>query len=343
MNTGFEVFMPRFKLIELPMIPLEGSSGDVTPMIVMLVLFGIALACLGLDSKKTIWARRGVLLLSSLFLVIMVHRTMCFLRGWVFGLQLIGKNNVLAFYYLSMFVALTLFGLVAGGLFCGWMCPVGMVQEITGGLMDRLRVRLNKILGSRGVLAIDLSISLLALGAFGWMVWKAGPYTSTSVMVSENTSTFLVLIMMVLLPLFVVKPKLRDKFVNLRYWTLGIRVIVLIMGIWVTNPGCTLFESEAEASSMITLLAVVAASLVITRSYCIYICPFGAYLGLLGGKATISATSCQSGGCSHCGQCSTVCPTGALAPEGIRGDACILCGKCFQHCGNRPSIKGQPL
>ncbi|PKK90764.1 MAG: hypothetical protein CVV64_07755 [Candidatus Wallbacteria bacterium HGW-Wallbacteria-1] len=342
METGLSVFMPRFKVIELPMIPIEGSAGDVTPMIVMLMLFGAALACLKLEKTKTARARSIIMTLSSLFLVIMVHRTMCFLRGWIFGLQLIGRNNVLAFYYLSMFVALTLFGLVSGGLFCGWMCPVGFIQEITGRSMEKFRKILGRFTGARTILFFDLLISLGALSIFGWMVWKAGPYTSTSVMVSENTSTFLVLILMLLLPAMVLKPSLRKKMVNLRYWALGFRFLVLIMGIWATNPGCTIFESEAEASSMITLAAVVAASLIVTRAYCRYICPFGAYLGLLGKNAAIrigpdngnAYPSDPKRNCSNCMGCEGICPNGALSPEGVDNGLCLLCGRCLRACGN---------
>lgn len=345
-----ESIMPRFKIIELPVLPIEGTSGDATPFIIMLVLFGLA-ALSFLRGRNLTLARGIILTFSSLFLVIMVHRTMCFIRGWLFGLQLVGKNNLLAFYYLSMFVALTFFGLVAGGLFCGWMCPVGLIQEIAG----RIGL-LKKRLGPVTAMRIDLGLSAGILIIFIYMVARAGPYSSTSIFISENTSTLLVGILLVLIPFMVLSRTLQSRLWWLRNAALGFRVVVLGVGIWVTNPGCTLFESEAEASSMITLLAVILASLVISRAYCRYICPFGAWLGILSRFSILGMKfpSTQGATCGFqergtpadhdrcsisCGRCVSVCPSGAL-DDGRRDPSfCIMCGRCHDRCGRKPEAE----
>jgi polyferredoxin len=330
MNSVDTILMPRFKLIELPVIPVYGTSGDITPLIVLMLIFLYALISL-LNCRKINFYRNISMILSSFFLVVMVHRTMCFLRGWIFGIQLIGKNSLIAFYYLSMFAALTFFGLVAGNIFCGWMCPVGWLQEISASVSYKLKV----FFPEKITKWINFIFSIILVTIVSWSVYKTGPYSGTSLFVSENTSTFLVLIMLFFLPFLLIRPKFAEKLNSIRFLSFLFRMTVLILGIWVTNPGCTLFESEFENSSIITLAALIAASFIVPKLYCKMICPFGAWFSLINKKSLIKLNFKNIDQCISCNKCKAICPLNISIKDKNSLNECILCGKCLKKCDNR--------
>lgn len=321
--------LPRWKLFEIPLLSLGGSSVDVSPMVGLALLFLLAFVGLVFARRKAPW-RYATLGLSSFLFVLAVHRTMCVLRGWIFGVQILRYDDLLAFTYLHVAAGLVAIAFVGGGIFCGWMCPVGAIQELTGRGSAWLKTRM----GRTATRSFDVVLTAFAIVAVGWLLWH---YGSSNFFFSENVSALYVLVGLVVLLLVVFRPHLDRRLRGLRSFGLVTRVAIILWGIWTTNPGCTLYENELDYSSLISLVGVFLASVVLTRAYCRYVCPFGALFGWIAPHALLKIEA-KEGGCARCHRCDGVCPTGALRDGVVDPASCILCGRCVDRCGHRVTL-----
>ncbi len=84
-------------------------------------------------------------------------------------------------------------------------------------------------------------------------------------------------------------------------------------------------------------LSILALNLAAPRFWCRYLCPLGAFWGLLSKVGLMKHKI--SAGCSECGICVDVCPTGAIQNkhDGITSDPseCTVCLDCLPECPSR--------
>lgn len=78
--------------------------------------------------------------------------------------------------------------------------------------------------------------------------------------------------------------------------------------------------------------AVIVCAVLISRPFCRYLCPLGAFYGLFN-KVSLTQIGHDPAACIHCGTCASVCTMG-LKPdaEETAGAECIRCGKCMSAC-----------
>lgn len=81
----------------------------------------------------------------------------------------------------------------------------------------------------------------------------------------------------------------------------------------------------------LVLLAVVAASLVIWRPFCKYLCPLGAFYSLFN-KAALYRNHLDSDKCVRCGACARVCHMCVDPSQSPNSPECIRCGDCTRVC-----------
>ncbi len=86
---------------------------------------------------------------------------------------------------------------------------------------------------------------------------------------------------------------------------------------------------------LVFLIALVVASVVIGFPFCKYLCPLGAFLGLLQRLSIFKLRF--SGSCTNCNLCSSVsCDYGAIEPgtmhPTINQMECVRCGECASRC-----------
>lgn len=316
--------MPLWKIIKRPLIPIRDSWQDALPLLLFFVLLAAAsYGALRMRGRSQQMLRRGVQVAAFFFFVIFLHRCLCALRGWVFGLELMGRNNLIAFGHLAIFVAIMAFTISFGRVFCGWLCPLGAVGEALRPLV-RMRDRIH----ARAAL---LTGYLQLTGVIVIIVWLAYMVRPDTQFFSENAAAvwgiWLLALLLFVLPRTNDDAKLkRIKYLSAVGWT-GLSVI----GVFVTNPWCVLMGDELDYAALVSILAVIAGGMVVTLAWCRYLCPLGAAVGLL---ALLSPFKIRNDvECNNCGECEGLCPMNALKQTQVDHTSCISCGQCLETCG----------
>ncbi len=319
--------MPLWKIVKRPLLPIRDSWQDAMPLVLLFVLMSVAAwGAYRLQGSKRQWVRRGTQVAAALIFVVFLHRCLCALRGWVFGLELMGRNNLIAFAHMAIFIIVMAFTIGMGRLFCGWLCPLGAASEAMRWI-TRWRERLGK---RRALISGYLMLAGLLI-LIAWLAWMVAPDTG---FFAENVAALWGVGLLVLL--FFALPRAEDdarlkrvKYVSAIGW-LGLSVI----GVFVTNPWCVLMGDELDYSSMVSILAVLSGGMIVSMAWCRYLCPLGATVGLLALLSPIKIrNSLSPEQCTDCGQCRQVCPMNALDRTQVDHTSCIYCGQCTNTCG----------
>ncbi len=196
------------------------------------------------------------------------------------------------FYVLGTMV---LFGVIFGRLLCGFVCPFGFIQDL-----------LYKIPGKKLTVPKKLDKPLRFL-----------KYIVLSVFV-------------IILPLFV-------KDSN------GISVpwfCKYICPAGTLEAGLPLIAENEMLRRLVgglfgwkaTVLAVILLSCIfISRSFCRYLCPLGAFYALFN-KFSLYRLNLDGKKCIGCNKCNSVCPMALEVTKSLNSPECIRCGKCKASC-----------
>ena len=79
---------------------------------------------------------------------------------------------------------------------------------------------------------------------------------------------------------------------------------------------------------------IVAASIIIYRPFCKYLCPLGAIYGPLN-KVSLYQMECDFSKCDSCGRCAKVCDMCVDPSVNPNSAECIRCLKCIHECPNK--------
>ena len=195
--------------------------------------------------------------------------------------------------------------LAFGRVFCGWLCPLGTLQQAVGYLAQRRRKRSERLRLNGYHPAQNLKYLVLAavLGMSAWGL-VGGPASLQNGLLDP-------------LPLL-------HRTVN----------VVLLPLVALLHPGGPLADRGYEGAWLIGLMGVAILGLAarVPRFYCRFICPLGALLGLLS-RWSIWHIGKSASTCSACQRCGKDCE-GACSPDDkIRVPECLMCMNCFHTCG----------
>jgi len=139
---------------------------------------------------------------------------------------------------------------------------------------------------------------------------------------------------------------------KLKYAVLIVLVIVLPLCVKLTPFFCKYLCPEGTLSGLLLAFAdtklfsmmggrfvwkccvlgmIVLAGIVISRPFCRYLCPLGAFYGLLNPVA-LTGMETDTARCVACGKCANVCPMGIDPAKDVRSAECIRCGQCISAC-----------
>ena len=188
-----------------------------------------------------------------------------------------------------------LFGVLLGRTICGWLCPLGLIQELLNKIptpklkkncVTRALSWLKYMLLAVFVIALPLLYGLrydLPLPGFCKYICPAGTFEGAMGLLS-NTAP-----------------------VNTGYFSM--------LGILFTRK-------------FVIMLVTALACVFCYRSFCRFICPLGAIYGLFN-RFNIIGVKVDRSRCSHCGACVRSC---GMDVRHVGDHECINCGKCMDIC-----------
>lgn len=297
------------------------------------------------------------------------------LRGWPVNwfLQLdplVGLGVLLATHTLyagllwgAATLVLTLF---LGRFFCGWLCPMGTLQQWVGYLGQRGRKRAHQIQHNQPHKAQRIKywllIFLLAAASAELVQWVfSAPFEQLGLFWPLVLSVILLLTGMALFKLIHVDAKVAGTIGLICMAGVGLqllfpqshwlatslqtglldpipfmqRAVTLILlplldqPLKITSAAPRLYQGVGLMGSLFFL--VILLSLRVPRFYCRFICPLGALMGWIGGRPVWRIFKTEDR-CTDCQQCESHCE-GACSPAGVmRTGECVLCLNCLDAC-----------
>jgi ferredoxin-type protein NapH len=237
---------------------------------------------------------------------------------------------------------------VLGRLFCGWLCPFGLYQDILTRLRKALKIRhlnlsdkTNQMLGQSRYIIIAFtlifSVILSSYAIFGFQILPAstipgGPAGNDVGIVGLINEPFCLACPMRPLCILVEGGLGAMKLSYVTQITYG--------PFWIAGQYLT-------SVNLAILIAITILALAYRRFFC-RICPLGAITGFFSSFTPfkqLSLTKLQKNEskCTKCGVCKRVCPTGATdVYEKKGGDVtesrCILCGRCVEVCSYKDAL-----
>lgn len=203
-----------------------------------------------------------------------------------------GIKRHFPFYVLGL---LMLFGVVLGRVVCGLLCPFGLVQD----LLHKIPVPKWKVPGridrpARYLKYIVLLVLVVGLPAFA--VTRTG-----------------------------VRPPYFCKYLC-PAGTLGGGIPLML-----ADPSLRALVGALFSWKTLVLIVTVAASVLIHRPFCRYLCPLGAFYSLFN-RFSFFQMRLDEHRCVGCKKCEQSCPMAVEVTKNINSGECIRCGKCKSVC-----------
>lgn len=225
--------------------------------------------------------------------------------------------------HVSLILSLVVLGFtfVFGRSWCGWICPVGTTLDIFRFRKKSKKIGISIPVNFRKIKFILLTVILIAALFGNLSLLILDPMT---LWVRTLTGG--------------IGPVLNIAFTTVEHWLSNIPWLVpsLIKLDTVVRPA--IFPVEAIGVQLVWLPLLLFSILILLnilaeRFWCRYLCPLGGLLGWISRVSLVKRTA-QSG-CTRCGKCSRVCPTGTIDPtRDYASDPaeCTLCMDCLGAC-----------
>ncbi len=195
--------------------------------------------------------------------------------------------------------AVLLLTLAARGAFCGWLCPLGAIQEAVHGVGDAIANRVPPLRRARRRISADATWLARAdhvarHGRYLVLAWAVGGAAVTGVMVFREYDP----------------------------WSALLSVV----------------EFEVT-TAFVVLVAMLVMALVVERPFCRYACPLGAVIGIVGKASPVAvqrdASACL--GCDLCNRaCPMGLEVNSVTR--VTDAQCIGCLECVAACPSRDAL-----
>ena len=314
---------PLGKVFNTPFLSLDGTSVE---MAALLFLF-LAVIVISNANRHRQWIRRGVQVLSFLVFFYVVYSCLGvfgMIRNGLYGLTLVGSAYSESFYWLALPIVIIAVTLLHGPVFCGWICPTGSLQDLSGWVRKRLPRRPGGL--SRAQM---LGIGGASLGFIVLLVWLG---VKKKLFVEDSSLHWAA--MLLLLCCLVLAGVIDDiPTRKLRIFSLAAIFLTAVSHMVVTSPVHFAFTARDDPASALTTLVILVAGTFVARSWCRYLCPWGQVIGFLHRFSRLRI-QLDDRKCNRCGVCDDHCDVGAIEKGAIRVAHCQFCHACVDHCAN---------
>lgn len=221
-----------------------------------------------------------------------------------------------AFYLSIIMIILTV---LLGRVFCGWICPLGTLNNITGSLKKKPDMQVRDWYRIKYYILIFLLVS----SVFG--IQLAGIMDPLSLLIRSLSVS--------LNPLFNYSTR---AFFDTIYHSNMRGIVDISESIYsVIKKGLLSFQQPFYIQGAFIgflFLFILGLNLVEKRFWCRYLCPLGAFLGILSRFSVLKRS--VSEGCTSCGACASVCQGNASPDkkEEWRDTECYYCWNCDDVC-----------
>lgn len=229
--------------------------------------------------------------------------------------KLFADHSLSILFLLSLLtIILTIF---TGRSFCGWVCPLGTLNDIAG----RLRKKGKELLRIRYLeFKYIILVFLLILSLTG--INLSGFFDPLSLTIRSFTIFFYPLYNLIIHNTY-------EFFMRVFYNSDILPSIYSSLKRYlIENQSLYFYQSLLIGSIFFAILFL---NFISRRFWCRYICPLGALLGIISRYAFIKR---EERACTECGICETRCHGGAMVIENDRENRseCILCMNCQSLC-----------
>ena len=226
------------------------------------------------------------------------------------------------------------FFIAGGALYEVLVAPVDLrFVEVYGGVFLAVAAvviagcRLRSLVLAKYLFGVGILIAIL----YAFYKTKPGTYS-----VVEYSMVFFVM-GLTLIALTIIGDERKDAFFKKFRFALWLGIIgVYLYNLYNVGPMCLFFQGSTEWPVLISFGGVFLLSILVTMSWCRYMCPEGAALGLLAARAGWQIN--RTDRCTGCGTCTLVCPLHCIEC-GIRDrKTCIYCCRCLDHCPQKALV-----
>lgn len=204
----------------------------------------------------------------------------------------LGAKHQFPFYALGWMM---LFGVILGRLVCGLLCPFGLVQDLLHKIpVPKWKVRGKLDRAARYLKYVVLLAAVIVLPAF--FIGKTGlgtPYFCKYICPAGTLEGGI--------PQMIANPQIRQLAGVLFNWKVVLLAAILIWSMFLSRP------------------------------FCRYLCPLGAFYSLFN-KCGFYQMRVDETKCVDCKKCERACPMGVEVTKNINSPECIRCGKCRDIC-----------
>ncbi len=323
-------YLPLWKLLDAPLISLDESHVELFSVLALLLLAMLALVA---PRGRRQWVRHLVQLLSVMIFFYIVYSCLGvfgMVRNVIYGSTLIGTIFTESFFWMSLPLAVIAFSLTSGPYFCGWICPTGAFQELAAAVRERISKRLRRSTHDRTrVRPRWYNQVLLALFFAGFLAFIFYLGTTKRFFV-EDSSLYWASSLFLFVYLVLTRAVDDTAIRALRGVSFTIIVVSTLFKTAIVSPVHFAFEDVRDPASALATLALVVASLFISRAWCRYVCPWGFLMGCI---QRVSRLRVQAGeDCQQCGVCEDVCRVEAIHAGQVEISQCQFCLACIDKC-----------
>jgi len=317
----------NFKFIQEPVIPVAGTV-DLAPFLIMIGLLSLGgiFVRMGWIPQRQ-WIRRSTQIAAILAFVVGLHPCACMVRDLIRGALMINYDTVFTFQLMMLIVPLCAFTIIWGRVFCGWVCPIGFVQEMANKLTNCMRYSPDQ----KQMQYIRFGLATVLL--LGTAIVYTYIRTENEPILQGMAAGYLI-VLAILIIFSVADKRWELKLRNVRYLALSFFVIGTVLSIYLRAAFCVLFTNDWSRSLVMLLIGVLFASLILSHAWCRFLCPEGALLGLLtrlsGLKIRLNRTKCTS-----CNTCNKACPVEAIDLGQVDERSCLYCCRCVDSCPSK--------